>query len=103
MPEPDPRPSEASPDTREILARAIGLIYEAKPADRRRIMTVYGFIGDAFRKDLPLVGNVEVTYAPDKGRVVYQPVTIEPRTLVPKVIRDDGQYSAAPGAEARDA
>ncbi len=79
-----------------------GILFEGHP-DLRRILTDYGFIGHPFRKDFPLIGNVEVTYDPDKGRVVYQPVTIEPRTLVPKVIRDDGQYSAAPGDEAGDA
>ena len=52
-----------------------------------------GFIGHPFRKDFPLIGNVEVKYDAEKGRVVYQPVTIEPRTLVPKVIRDDNRYS----------
>lgn len=55
--------------------------------DLRRILTDYGFIGHPFRKDFPLTGNVEVIYDPVKGRVVYQPVSIEPRTLVPKVIR----------------
>ena len=79
-----------------------GILFEGHP-DLRRILTDYGFIGHPFRKDFPLIGNVEVTYDPDKGRVVYQPVTIEPRTLVPKVIRDDGQYSAAPSDEAGDA
>lgn len=79
-----------------------GILFEGHP-DLRRILTDYGFIGHPFRKDFPLIGNVEVTYDPDKGRVVYQPVTIEPRTLVPKVIRDDGQYSAALGDEAGDA
>jgi NADH-quinone oxidoreductase subunit C len=79
-----------------------GILFEGHP-DLRRILTDYGFIGHPFRKDFPLIGNVEVTYDPDKGRVVYQPVTIEPRTLVPKVIRDDDQYSAAPGDEAGDA
>lgn len=79
-----------------------GILFEGHP-DLRRILTDYGFIGHPFRKDFPLIGNVEVTYDPDKGRVVYQPVTIEPRTLVPKVIRDDGQHSAALGDEAGDA
>ncbi len=79
-----------------------GILFEGHP-DLRRILTDYGFIGHPFRKDFPLIGNVEVTYDPDKGRVVYQPVTIEPRTLVPKVIRDDGQYAAAPSDEAGDA
>ena len=69
-----------------------GILFEGHP-DLRRILTDYGFIGHPFRKDFPLIGNVEVKYDPDKGRVVYQPVTIEPRTLVPKVIRDDNRYS----------
>ncbi len=70
-----------------------GVLFEGHP-DLRRILTDYGFIGHPFRKDFPLIGNVEVTYDADKGRVVYQPVSIEPRTLVPKVIRDDNRYSA---------
>jgi NADH-quinone oxidoreductase subunit C len=59
----------------------------------RRILTDYGFIGHPFRKDFPLSGNVEVRYDADQGKVVYQPVSIEPRTLVPRVIRDDNRYS----------
>jgi NADH-quinone oxidoreductase subunit C len=68
-----------------------GIVYEGHP-DLRRILTDYGFIGHPFRKDFPLSGNVEVRYDPEKGRVVYQPVSIEPRTLVPKVIRHDNRY-----------
>ena len=63
--------------------------------DLRRILTDYGFIGHPFRKDFPLSGNVEVRYDPEKRRVVYQPVTIEPRVLVPKVIREDHRYEDA--------
>ena len=59
------------------------------------MLTDYGFIGHPFRKDFPLSGNVEVRYDPEKGRVVYQPVTIEPRVLVPKVIRHDNRYDPA--------
>jgi len=70
-----------------------GVLFEGHP-DLRRIMTDYGFIGHPFRKDFPLSGNVEVSYDADKGRVVYQPVSIEDRTLVPRVIRDDNRYSA---------
>ncbi|MGI9222929.1 MAG: NADH-quinone oxidoreductase subunit C [Woeseiaceae bacterium] len=70
-----------------------GILFEGHP-DLRRLLTDYGFIGHPFRKDFPLVGNVEVAYDADKGRVAYQPVSIEPRTLVPKVIRDDNRYSA---------
>jgi NADH-quinone oxidoreductase subunit C len=62
--------------------------------DLRRLLTDYGFIGHPFRKDFPLSGNVEVRYDPEKGRVVYEPVSIEPRTLVPKVIRHDSRYEA---------
>jgi NADH-quinone oxidoreductase subunit C len=69
-----------------------GVLFEGHP-DLRRILTDYGFIGHPFRKDFPLIGNVEVAYDGDKGRVVYQPVSIEPRTAVPRVIRDDNRYS----------
>jgi NADH-quinone oxidoreductase subunit C len=70
-----------------------GVLFEGHP-DLRRVLTDYGFIGHPFRKDFPLTGNVEVIYDADQGRVVYQPVSIEPRTLVPKVIRDDNRYAA---------
>ncbi|MCP4302483.1 MAG: NADH-quinone oxidoreductase subunit C [Gammaproteobacteria bacterium] len=70
-----------------------GVLFEGHP-DLRRILTDYGFIGHPFRKDFPLTGNVEVSYDADEGRVVYKPVSIEPRTLVPRVIRDDNRYSA---------
>ena len=65
-----------------------GILFEGHP-DLRRILTDYGFVGHPFRKDFPLSGYVEMRYDPDKGRVVYEPVTIEPRTLVPRVIRED--------------
>ena len=61
-------------------------------ADLRRLLTDYGFIGHPFRKDFPLSGHVEMRYDPDEGRVIYEPVSIEPRTLVPKVLRDDARY-----------
>ena len=68
-----------------------GILFRGHP-DLRRLLTDYGFIGHPFRKDFPLSGNVEVRYDPEKGRVVYQPVSIEPRVLVPKVIRHDNRY-----------
>jgi len=71
-----------------------GILFRGHP-DLRRLLTDYGFIGHPFRKDFPLSGNVEVRYDPLKGRVVYEPVSIEPRTLVPRVIREDNRYEAA--------
>lgn len=71
-----------------------GILFEGHP-DLRRILTDYGFIGHPFRKDFPMIGNVEVSYDAAEGRVAYKPVSIEPRTLVPRVIRDDNRYSAA--------
>ena len=70
-----------------------GILFEGHP-DLRRILTDYGFVGHPFRKDFPLIGNVEVSYDAEKGRVASQPVRIEPRTLVPRVIREDNRYSA---------
>lgn len=66
-----------------------GILFKGHP-DLRRILTDYGFIGHPFRKDFPLSGHVEMRYDEDKGRVVYQPVSIEPRVLVPRVIREEG-------------
>ncbi|MGH8621982.1 MAG: NADH-quinone oxidoreductase subunit C [Burkholderiales bacterium] len=65
-----------------------GIVFTGHP-DLRRILTDYGFIGHPFRKDFPLSGNVEMRYDPDQRRVVYQPVTIEPREIVPRVIREE--------------
>ena len=70
-----------------------GIIFDGHP-DLRRILTDYGFIGHPFRKDFPLEGNVEVRYDPEQGRVVYQPVTIKNRVLVPKTIRRDNRYAS---------
>ena len=65
-----------------------GIVFEGHP-DLRRILTDYGFIGHPFRKDFPLEGHVEMRYDPEQKRVIYQPVTIEPRELIPRVIRED--------------
>jgi len=71
-----------------------GILFRGHP-DLRRLLTDYGFIGHPFRKDFPLIGHVEVRYDPEQRRVVYEPVSIEARVLVPRVIRDDNRYQAA--------
>ena len=75
-----------------------GILFDGHP-DLRRLLTDYGFVGHPFRKDFPLIGNVEMRYDPVKGRVVYEPVTIEPRVLVPRVIRDDSRYAQGMGGD----
>jgi NADH-quinone oxidoreductase subunit C len=77
-----------------------GIIYSGHP-DLRRILTDYGFVGHPFRKDFPLIGNVEVRYDEEKGRVIYQPVSIEPRVGVPKTIRDDSRRQQALSEQAQ--
>ncbi len=66
-----------------------GLMFENHP-DLRRILTDYGFVGHPFRKDFPMIGNVEMRYDPDQQRVIYQPVSIEERNNVPRIIRNEG-------------
>jgi NADH-quinone oxidoreductase subunit C len=65
-----------------------GIIFDGHP-DLRRILTDYGFIGHPFRKDFPISGNVEMRYDPDQRRVIYQPVTIEPREITPRIVREE--------------
>ncbi len=79
-----------------------GIVFEGHP-DLRRIMTDYGFTGHPFRKDFPLIGNVAVRYDAEKKRVVYEPVEIEPRVGVPRVLRKDSRYATDEMDRAADA
>jgi NADH-quinone oxidoreductase subunit C len=65
-----------------------GIVFEGHP-DLRRLLTDYGFVGHPFRKDFPVSGYVEMRYDPEQGRVIYQPVSIEPREIIPRVIREE--------------
>ena len=78
-----------------------GILFQGHD-DLRRLLTDYGFIGHPFRKDFPLVGELEMRYDPEQGRVVYEPTTTEMRVLVPKVVRHDARYDSdaqPPGAD----
>jgi NADH-quinone oxidoreductase subunit C len=68
-----------------------GIMFENHP-DLRRILTDYGFVGHPFRKDFPMIGNVEMRYDPEQQRVIYQPVSIDMRNNVPRIIRDEGSH-----------
>ena len=80
-----------------------GIVFTDHP-DLRRILTDYGFVGHPFRKDFPLIGNVEVRYDETLQRVIYEPVTsVEPRVLVPRVVRNDSRYDQAQAESAASA
>jgi hypothetical protein len=71
-------------------------VFDGHP-DLRRILTDYGFVGHPFRKDFPMSGNVEMRYDPEQKRVIYQPVSIEPREVTPRVVREENRYEPATG------
>jgi len=75
-----------------------GIVFTGHP-DLRRLLTDYGFIGHPFRKDFPISGNVEMRYDPDQQRVVYQPVTIEPREITPRIVREENYADTEPKRE----
>jgi NADH-quinone oxidoreductase subunit C len=75
-----------------------GILFRGHP-DLRRILTDYGFVGHPFRKDFPISGHVEMRYDPEQRRVIYGPVEIEPRVLVPRVIREDSRYERGPAQQ----
>ena len=73
-----------------------GIVFDGHP-DLRRLLTDYGFIGHPFRKDFPVSGHVEMRYDPERQRVIYQPVTIEPREITPRIIREENYGGIQPG------
>ena len=73
-----------------------GIVFDGHP-DLRRLLTDYGFIGHPFRKDFPVSGHVEMKYDPERQRVIYQPVTIEPREITPRIIREENYGGIQPG------
>jgi NADH-quinone oxidoreductase subunit C len=75
-----------------------GIVFEGHP-DLRRLLTDYGFVGHPFRKDFPVSGNVEMRYDPDQRRVIYQPVTIEPREITPRIIREENYADTREGVK----